>query len=332
MLIDAVIFNDELDLLRTRLSLLADHVDHFVVAESRVTFSGRPKPLHLTDHPHLFADFADRMTVVEYAVPDSVATAWDREVEARNCLAPVLRQLAPHGVVLLCDADEVPSPEQCANARSLSEIRVIPMVTYYRRAEWRLDRDTPLLVSKAMPVSAMPDDLDAVRWRRDPLPHLAGEPGGHFSYLGHRPETLAGKYASFSHAELDFPEASSPRVLHAADRFVVDHIGLVSSPGRGLLTPVPTEDFSTVQRMLYELRPDWFGTGTRIPPALARHIIAGSIDAVVQQRRPALLAAVRHPAQLLRPRAVRELVAVLHGAVRRWRWDRAAARASETDG
>ena len=45
-IIDCVIFNNELNVLRNRLKYLDEFVDEFVVFESDTTFSGTRKPLY----------------------------------------------------------------------------------------------------------------------------------------------------------------------------------------------------------------------------------------------------------------------------------------------
>ena len=46
MIYDCFIFFNELDLLKIRFKLLDDLVDKFVLTESTLTFSGKPKPLY----------------------------------------------------------------------------------------------------------------------------------------------------------------------------------------------------------------------------------------------------------------------------------------------
>ena len=52
MIIDAFIFNDELDLLELRLGQLDSVVDHFVFVEADRNFMGTPKPLYYQENQH----------------------------------------------------------------------------------------------------------------------------------------------------------------------------------------------------------------------------------------------------------------------------------------
>ena len=56
---DAFPFFNELEMLEIRLNVLDDVVDRFVLVESTLTFSGRPKPLWYADHRARFARCTD---------------------------------------------------------------------------------------------------------------------------------------------------------------------------------------------------------------------------------------------------------------------------------
>lgn len=58
---DCFLFFNELDLLDLRLNLLNDIVDKFVIVESSVTFSGKPKKLYFQENKSLFKDFEDKI-------------------------------------------------------------------------------------------------------------------------------------------------------------------------------------------------------------------------------------------------------------------------------
>jgi beta-1,4-mannosyl-glycoprotein beta-1,4-N-acetylglucosaminyltransferase len=60
MRIDAFLLNTELDLLELRLNILDPVMDKFVIVESTVEFSGKPKPLYFADYKERFAPWKDR--------------------------------------------------------------------------------------------------------------------------------------------------------------------------------------------------------------------------------------------------------------------------------
>ena len=58
---DAFLFFNELDLLEIRLNLLNDYVDYFVISESDLTFSGKPKPLYYLENKDRFKQFEKKI-------------------------------------------------------------------------------------------------------------------------------------------------------------------------------------------------------------------------------------------------------------------------------
>lgn len=61
MILDACLFNDELDALEFRLRLLSSHVDYFLICEADKDFNGNPKPFHYWDNRERFRPWRDRV-------------------------------------------------------------------------------------------------------------------------------------------------------------------------------------------------------------------------------------------------------------------------------
>lgn len=223
-LVDATLLNDELDLLLLRMQRLSADIQHFYVAESAESYTGIPKPLHLTENLHLFEEFADRMTVIVYSGSDR-HVGWKREEIARDSLRQAMSDLDPQTIVYFSDLDEFPSAAQVAAMRHIDRPHSVPLDTFYRRANWRLEAESPILVAKATPVATLPDDFTKFRWPDAEHPWLEGERGGHFSYLGFNADRLAAKVAAFSHSEYLFAMEESHRLLGVADRLALDHFG-----------------------------------------------------------------------------------------------------------
>ena len=88
---DAFGFSDELDLLEAHMEVLSGVVDVFVIVEANMTYTGRPKLLHLRDNWERFAKYHDQMihVIVEDLPPnepgsDPVAMAWLRDHSQRS--------------------------------------------------------------------------------------------------------------------------------------------------------------------------------------------------------------------------------------------------------
>ena len=280
LLVDTTLLNDEIDLLLLRMQYLAPHVTHFYVAESDETYTGIPKPMHLTENLHLFEEFADRLTVITYG-GSRERLEWKREEIARDSLRQAVAGLDPRTVVYFSDLDELPSASQVEAMKQIDRPHTVPVDTYYRRANWRLEAESPILVARATPVATLPPDFTKFRWPEDDagadFPLLDGQRGGHFSYLGFGPDRLAKKLVAFSHSEFSFAETEAKRLLTVSDTLVLDHFGRSRLPGNGLLTVLPEKDWTDLHRWLHAHRPDWFDT-SRTPPTTWRRVNAAVID------------------------------------------------------
>jgi hypothetical protein len=106
---DVFPFNDELDLLDLRLHEMAEWVDLFVVVESRLTFTGRPKPLHFQQSAGRYAAYADKIRhIVVEDYPDHIDSAWAREFYQRDMgLAALKGRCLEEDLVLISDVDEI---------------------------------------------------------------------------------------------------------------------------------------------------------------------------------------------------------------------------------
>jgi beta-1,4-mannosyl-glycoprotein beta-1,4-N-acetylglucosaminyltransferase len=112
MRIDAFLLNTELDLLEFRLNVLDQVMDQFVIVESTVEFSGRPKPLYFADNKERFAPWKDKIKhVVISDTPDSGSNRWPREYFQREAIIRGLRGCKTNDLVFMSDVDEIPDPE-----------------------------------------------------------------------------------------------------------------------------------------------------------------------------------------------------------------------------
>ena len=105
---DAFPFNGELDLLEHRLRETWGLVDSYVLVEAAETFRGQPKPLHFQAHRARFAWAASRLRPISLPRlpgPDPR----QREFFQRNAVMLGMRDLRAQDVVLIVDADEIPS-------------------------------------------------------------------------------------------------------------------------------------------------------------------------------------------------------------------------------
>jgi len=64
-IIDCFLFNDELDVLEIRLSLLSPYVNLFVLIESSKTFDGQDKPFYYEENRERFKDYSDKILYIK---------------------------------------------------------------------------------------------------------------------------------------------------------------------------------------------------------------------------------------------------------------------------
>jgi beta-1,4-mannosyl-glycoprotein beta-1,4-N-acetylglucosaminyltransferase len=118
---DAIIFNDELDILEIRLKYLSSHVDHFIIVESDHTFQGNPKPYHLQDNWERFKPWHDKIihlpieqdpSQFEFKQVDRYSPEngpFRMEEQCRNALhlAKEFVHIAQEDLAILSDVDEI---------------------------------------------------------------------------------------------------------------------------------------------------------------------------------------------------------------------------------
>jgi len=111
-IVDCFIFYNEIELLTYRLNLLKNHVDYFVLIESRQTFVGKEKKLFFNENKHLFEQFNIIHVIVDLPYPYPTKNVWENENHQRNSISIGINhlQLSNEDVIILSDVDEIPNP------------------------------------------------------------------------------------------------------------------------------------------------------------------------------------------------------------------------------
>ena len=233
--IDCSIFFNELDLLRLRIRILDEYVDHFVIVEARQTFTGLPKKCILdTECAHDIAS-NPKVTIKIIDLPRCCDSAWERENYQRESIYTTAQALATHSqdIILLSDVDEIPSPRAIRNAideiQSSSDklLAVFEQRLFYFRLNYELvySKKLPWLGTTAIKaehkVSTASMRVTGRNLQGRKHRHLFDHSllrkritngGWHFSYLGND-SSLANKFKSFSHQEAKI-QTARPSSVH----------------------------------------------------------------------------------------------------------------------
>lgn len=231
-MIDCFTFNDEFDILDLRLDLLAPVVDKFVLVESNVTFSGKPKPLHF-EHNYVRTNLFDWDRITHVIVDDMPDTEnpWEREAHQRNAILRGLMEIRPDDddLILISDVDEIPDPARLREfgggirdwLKRERTSAAFEQALYMYTLNWRHKR--PWYGTRAVRWG----DLQYPQALRSTLAPMPGEltvKGGGWSFSSFGGvEAVQRKVAAFSHQEVNTP------ALTAAA-----HVARCIREGRGL--------------------------------------------------------------------------------------------------
>lgn len=209
MIVDVFPIDDELDMLDCRLYQYRGLVDLFVAIEADHTFTGEPKPYHLTEARKRgrFLDVPLEVITVETADPPSAGLGhkpyvfpeterfWDRDALQRNAASGLLANLPPDTVVLHGDVDELVRRWVFHEPLPHPKVLLLDMLIYTTGLRHPEAWAGPVIGKLAdLPALAM---VRNNRWHFD----LKVKAGWHLSWFG-EPEDRIRKMRHFSHREL----------------------------------------------------------------------------------------------------------------------------------
>lgn len=163
---DTFPFDAELDLLEHRLGETYDLVDAFVLVESDRTYSGAAKELTFARNRERFAWAAPKIRAVSLQTPASHSrTPRERAAAQRDAVRLALRDAAPDDVVLLLDADEIPSRDvlRALRENGVDQPRRLLMTRHYEHPDALAPR-SPCCPSDALPFQAATERLHPGNW------------------------------------------------------------------------------------------------------------------------------------------------------------------------
>lgn len=213
-IVDCFLFYNELKMLEFRLKELNDIVDYFVVVESTVTFTNKPKLLHYYRNADLFQEYKDK--IIHIIVDDSpnIDTPWDIEYYQRQCICRGIEkiQLNDEDVIILTDVDEIPNKNILKNVKDKKIIvdktygLAMDIYTYnfYNKSPdrvWSFPKFFNYAIYKFFQETYY--TLNHVRCNHDFYTFQNG--GWHLTYFGDN-EFIKNKITAFSHQEFNKKE------------------------------------------------------------------------------------------------------------------------------
>lgn len=203
MVIDGFIFFNELDTLKLRMEILDPHVDIFVVTESDVTFSGKPKPFIFDENREIFKKFSHKIIWNPIYHTPANLDSWGKEIYQRNAIKDVIDAYAASSdIIITGDVDEIPDMGKALKFYDGTTL-IHPLmkmfyyyVNVYKENNWHGSKICKYDFMKNITV----DELRNMKDAGIKIPNC----GWHFSFLG-GVEKIKEKIGAFSHTEFDNP-------------------------------------------------------------------------------------------------------------------------------
>lgn len=269
---DCFTFNDEVEILKTRIKYLESLVSYFVIAESNRTFSGLEKPFFADKVIQSLGFDLKRFIRVKYVFPDSLlldfqknGSRWPLERFARESLSKVIDGLSSTDYVILSDVDEIPSLEQVRKSISLNQLSRVSTPVHYGKLNWKIRGNDPWLTVKIGPADFF-SDLNEIRYAVVPVIHVA-QTGMHFSDMFKQYEDIKRKAMSSAHSEFDIEEQEFRKVAEYSTQFKTEYRGRFFRKGMGLVDV--TTSLNEQQNLLKSFAPEFFDE-TETPPYYKR--------------------------------------------------------------
>ncbi len=216
---DCFTFFNELDLLEFRLKFLNDYVDRFVIAESNLTFNGKPKPYYYKEAKERFKEWEHK--IIHILVKQNtaglifendnsynpVSAAWKLENEQRNALIQASNQMDDSDLVIVSDLDEIPDPEVLKEINLAALPVAFSLLFHYYYLNCQNTGENSRWWNGCIAATGRQfKDItpQGLRNNRDIYPAI-GSGGWHFSFLG-GPEKISHKIKSFAHTEYNKEE------------------------------------------------------------------------------------------------------------------------------
>lgn len=231
LVIDAVIFFNELDILEGRLEYLYDSIDYFVIVECNLTHSGKEKPLNYLDNIKRYEKYRRKIIYAPFIVnkndynfefisqgPDYSSGAWKLERAQRQYITEAIRKFNQDAFVIISDVDEIPDKYAIEFAKNNADIQPRAAVFLQQFISYTLEN---LSVEQPWYGSVFThSDMvlsHGAQWMRENARQLPAiyNAGWHLTYFGGSAKIIE-KLESFAHQELDTGDMKDPSKIKNA--------------------------------------------------------------------------------------------------------------------
>jgi hypothetical protein len=195
MIIDAITFGGELDMLEGRLETKYEDVDVFVIVEGELMYANQKKGYLFEENIDRYKKYADKIVYKKIKSLNN-GDAWANDYHQRSQLTQAVRNIvqSESDVIIVCDTDEWFDTEQ---VRDLNQVIAFNMPKYHMSLYWYHKHE---LTGVAGPWSFFKDkDFNSERWKRNSFNMVTG--GHHLTSMGEL-NYLINKVRGFAHQEL----------------------------------------------------------------------------------------------------------------------------------
>src|SRR5260221_6564173 len=141
MIYDCFLFNNELEILDIRLHELDSVVDKFVLVESTVTHSGKPKELFFKKNKDLFKIYKNKILHIIIKDTPKVTLPWIINDYQFSQLKRGLIKCTPNDIIIFGDVDEIPKAEKILEWKNKpGQLKVFKQVLSYYHLYY-IDKD-----------------------------------------------------------------------------------------------------------------------------------------------------------------------------------------------
>jgi hypothetical protein len=195
VIVDAITFGGELDMLEGRLATKFDDVDFFAIVEGNLMYANQPKDYLFQENYDRFKKYEDKI-VYKKIVSLGSNDAWANDYHQRAQLTGIVETIcsSDDDLVIVCDTDEWYDSRQILE---INDVNCFNMPKYHMSLHWYHKHEVTGIAGRWKFLKGK--DLNVERWKRHNFRGMTG--GHHFTSMGSL-DYLVRKVRGFAHQEL----------------------------------------------------------------------------------------------------------------------------------